>query len=192
MPGSRNRGEAEKAKNFPRAIKRMIKELKPFYVPTIVATLFATIGSIIAIITPNKLSDLTDEIAAGLTRPMDTEAVWGIAIIVGVLFIVSLIFEIIEGFLMTDVSNNFARLLRNRISEKINRLPLRFFDRNQTGDTLSRVTNDRNHPSCRCSYYDVCHKWHHGNHFDCFRSNRLCLCFLCFDSFTKILYCSPA
>ncbi|MBQ3271570.1 ABC transporter ATP-binding protein [Candidatus Saccharibacteria bacterium] len=142
MPGSRNRGEAEKAKNFPRAIKRMIKELKPFYVPTIVATLFATIGSIIAIITPNKLSDLTDEIAAGLTRPMDTEAVWGIAIIVGVLFIVSLIFEIIEGFLMTDVSNNFARLLRNRISEKINRLPLRFFDRNQTGDTLSRVTND--------------------------------------------------
>lgn len=142
MPGPGRNRLHEKAKNFPKAIKRMVKELKPFYVPTIIATLFATIGSIIAIITPNKLSDLTDEIAAGLTGQMNIDAVWDIAIIVGILFIVSLIFEIIEGFLMTDVSNNFARLLRNRISAKINRLPLRFFDNNQTGDTLSRVTND--------------------------------------------------
>lgn len=141
MPGP-VKGVPEKAKDFKAAITRMIRELKPFYVPTIVATLFAAIGSIIAIITPNKLSDLTDEITKGLTAPMNFEAVWGIVIVVGILFIVSLIFEIIEAFLMTDVSNNFARMLRTRISEKINRLPLRFFDNHQTGDTLSRVTND--------------------------------------------------
>ena len=141
MPGP-VKGVPEKAKDFKAAITRMIRELKPFYVPTIVATLFAAIGSIIAIITPNELSDLTDEITKGLTAPMNFEAVWGIVIVVGILFIVSLIFEIIEAFLMTDVSNNFARMLRTRISEKINRLPLRFFDNHQTGDTLSRVTND--------------------------------------------------
>ena len=141
MPGP-VRGVPEKAKDFKAAIKRMIKELKPFYVPTIVATFFASVGSIIAIITPNKLSDLTDEINKGLVAPMNFEAVWGIVIVVGVLFVVSLIFEIIEAFLMTDVSNNFARMMRGRISEKINRLPLRFFDNHQTGDILSRVTND--------------------------------------------------
>ena len=141
MPGP-VRGVPEKAKDFKAAIKRMIKELKPFYVPTIVATFFASVGSIIAIITPNKLSDLTNEINKGLVAPMNFEAVWGIVIVVGILFVVSLIFEIIEAFLMTDVSNNFARMMRGRISEKINRLPLRFFDNHQTGDILSRVTND--------------------------------------------------
>lgn len=141
MPGP-IRGEVEKAKDFNAAIKRMIKELKPFYAPTIIATLFASIGSIIAIITPNKLSELTDEITLGLTSAMNFDAVWGIVVVVGVLFVVSLVFEIVEAFLMTDVSNNFARMLRSRISEKINRLPLRFFDNHQTGDTLSRVTND--------------------------------------------------
>ena len=54
----------------------------------------------------------------------------------------SAIAGVVEGFLMTDVSNRFAQELRDRISEKINRLPLKFFDKNQTGDTLSRVTND--------------------------------------------------
>lgn len=141
MPGP-IRGEVEKAKNFKVAITRMIKELKPFYIPSFFATLFASIGSIIAIITPNKLSELTDEITNGLTGQMNFDAVWSIVIVVAILFVTSLVFEIIEAFLMTDVSNNFARLLRTQISEKINRLPLKFFDNHQTGDTLSRVTND--------------------------------------------------
>lgn len=136
------RGEVEKAKNFKTAILRLVKELKPFYLPAIIATLFAVAGSVIAIITPNKLSDLTDEITKGLVAPMNFDAIWSVVITVLVLYVISLIFEVIEGFLMTNVSNNFARLLRNRISEKINRLPLKFFDSHQTGDTLSRVTND--------------------------------------------------
>lgn len=138
----RPRIATEKANDFGKAMMRLIKELKPFYLKTIVATLFAVIGSIVAIVVPNRLSDLTNEISHGLGGALDFNIIASIALSVAALEGINLISEITEGFLMTTVSNNFAKELRRRISEKINRLPLRFFDKNQTGDMLSRVTND--------------------------------------------------
>ena len=140
MRGSR--GEAEKSKDFGKAIKRLIKELKPFRVGIIVSVFFAIAGSVIAIVVPNQLSDITDEISKGIFSELNLGAIWGIAFVIIALEVSSLIAGLIENFTMTKVSNNFSRLLRNRISAKINRLPLRFFDKNRTGDTLSRVTND--------------------------------------------------
>lgn len=136
------RGEAEKSKDFGQAIRRLIKELKPFYLLISLGVFFAILGSIIAIVVPNLLSDLTDEISAGLTAELNFDAIRSIALTVGGLELGSMASEFVESFTMTDVANKFARELRNRISRKINRLPLRFFDKNQTGDTLSRVTND--------------------------------------------------
>ncbi len=140
MPGPR--GEAEKSKNFGKAIRRLFGELKNFRLMTIVAVILATASSVISIIVPNILSNLTDEITNGLRMEMNFNAIWSMSITVAILQISSAICGIAEGFLMTDVSNRFAQELRQRISAKINVLPLRFFDRNQTGDTLSRVTND--------------------------------------------------
>ena len=140
MPGPR--GEAEKSKDFGKAIKRLFKELKNFKVLAIMSILLATISSVVSIAVPNILSNLTDEITKGLSMPMDFGAIWKLVIIIAALQIGSAIAGVLEGFLMTDVSNRFAQELRDRISHKINRLPLKFFDRNQTGDTLSRVTND--------------------------------------------------
>lgn len=140
-PGG-GKGAPEKSKNFGAAMKRLIRELKNYRVRIIIATALAIVGTVIAIITPNILSDLTDTITVGLLSKIDFGEVWKFALILGALYIISTIFELIESFLMTDVSNNFARDLRTRISEKINRLPLKFFDKNQIGDTLSRVTND--------------------------------------------------
>ena len=140
MPGPQI--ESQKANDFGKVMKRLVRELKPFYPAAIVGTLFAVIGSIVAIVVPNKLSDLTNEISNGLFSSLNFDVISSIAITVASLEIASLISEIIEGFLMTDVANNFARELRKRISVKINKLPLRFFDKNQTGDMLSRVTND--------------------------------------------------
>lgn len=140
MPGPR--GEAEKSKDFGKAIKRLFKELKNFKVLAIMSILLATISSVVSIAVPNILSNLTDEITKGLSMPMDFGVIWKLVIIIAALQIGSAIAGVLEGFLMTDVSNRFAQELRDRISHKINRLPLKFFDRNQTGDTLSRVTND--------------------------------------------------
>ncbi|MBR2600877.1 ABC transporter ATP-binding protein [Candidatus Saccharibacteria bacterium] len=140
MPGPR--GEAEKSKDFGKAIKRVIKELKNFRVMAIIAVLIAAISSVVSIMVPNMLSNLTDKIAEGLRMDMDFNAIWSMTIMIALFQIGSAIAGVVEGFLMTDVSNRFAQELRDRISEKINRLPLKFFDKNQTGDTLSRVTND--------------------------------------------------
>lgn len=140
MPGPR--GEAEKSKDFGKAIKRLLSEMKNFRLMTMIAILLAAASSVISIIVPNILSDLTDEITNGLRMEMNFNAIWSMTITVAAMQLGSAIAGVVEGFLMTDVSNRFAQELRTRISQKINVLPLRFFDKNQTGDTLSRVTND--------------------------------------------------
>lgn len=142
MPGPRNKGVPEKSKNFGAAMKRLIKELKKYRVKIIVSATMAIIGTAIDIAGPNLLSDLTDAIATGLRNSVDFSIVWKFVLVIFSLYILGTIFEIIESFLMTDVANGFAQDLRARISEKINRLPLKFFDKNEIGDTLSRVTND--------------------------------------------------
>ncbi len=73
---------------------------------------------------------------------MDLEKVKKIALLLTTLYLISALFQYIESLIMTHVSNNLARNLRSRISNKINKLPLRYFDQNETGDVLSRVTND--------------------------------------------------
>ncbi len=73
---------------------------------------------------------------------MDIEKIKSIALVVAIILILSAIFTYVESISMTIVSNGFAKGLRSRISKKINKLPLSYFDRNQTGDILSRVTND--------------------------------------------------
>lgn len=73
---------------------------------------------------------------------MDIEKIQSIALFLVILYVLSAIFTYIESISMTTVSNNFARILRRRISLKINKLPLNYFDQNATGDILSRVTND--------------------------------------------------
>ena len=136
------RGSGEKAKNFKSAIKRLFSELKNFRILIYIALILATFGAFLSIIAPNRLSELTDKIQEGLFGEMDIEAIKRIMIFILGLYITSALFTFIQGILMTDVSNKFAKELRTRISEKINKLPLRYFDLHKTGDILSRVTND--------------------------------------------------
>lgn len=137
-----SKGVPDKSKDFGAAIRRIIKELKTFRVKIIIATTLAIIGTVIALVTPNILSELTDTITAGLFSGIDFAKVWQYALIIAGLYVVSMVFELIEAILMTYVANDFAKELRTRISKKINKLPLKFFDKNQIGDVLSRVTND--------------------------------------------------
>lgn len=135
-------GTGEKAKDFKGAVKRLIKELKGYKVLIIISLILAIAGAILSISAPNKLSEITDKIQEGLVTNMDIEAIKNIATFLVCLYTASAIFTFIQGICMTNVANYFARRLRGRISEKINKLPLSYFDKHQAGDTLSRVTND--------------------------------------------------
>ena len=141
--GPRGGAPAEKAKDFKGAVKRLFSELKSFKTLIFISLILAMLGSILSIVAPDKLSELTDVITAGMMTPsMDMDKIKNIALTLAILYVTSSIFTLIQGFSMTDVSNKFAKNLRTRISEKINKLPLKYFDKNQTGDILSRVTND--------------------------------------------------
>lgn len=95
---------------------------------------------------PDALYKKMDEMPLSIqnvVKPfMDIEKVKHIALVVAIILIVSATFTYVESISMTIVANRFAKDLRNRITKKINKLPLSYFDRNQTGDILSRVTND--------------------------------------------------
>ena len=201
----------EKPKNFSMALKRLLKELGKFRVLILISVLLAGISALLSIITPNRLSSLTDEIAKGLVVNTDNIKVLSekimsntvysdievdgikityseqmefvnlyskynedsdkskiyedlnnlpasikkviephmnynlikeIALILVIIYVVSALFNYLEQIIMTTVSNNFAKTLRTRITKKINRLPLKYFDNHQTGDVMSRVTND--------------------------------------------------
>ena len=142
-PGPRGGRPNEKSKNFSAAMIRIFKELSGLIWAAAFAVLLATGGSVLMIIAPNYVSDLVDEISKGIFgASIDFEAVKSIAIILGLMYLAGALFQLFEGLLMSEVSNRFAQTLRKRISRKINLLPLSYFDKNQTGDTLSRVTND--------------------------------------------------
>ncbi|MBR3164305.1 ABC transporter ATP-binding protein [Candidatus Saccharibacteria bacterium] len=89
-----------------------------------------------------KIDELPESIRSLIEPKMDLEAIKNIALFIAGIYIISAILEFFEGVTISDVSNKFAKSLRRRISEKINRLPLRYFDSHQAGDVLSRVTND--------------------------------------------------
>ena len=145
-------GVGEKAKDFKSAVKRLVKELGKFKILIIIALILAIAGAVLSISAPDRLSKLTDEIQAGIIPKMENgqiimpemnmDSIKSIAISLVILYLCSAICTFIQSICMTEVANNFARSLRTRISVKINKLPLSYFDRHQSGDTLSRVTND--------------------------------------------------
>lgn len=90
----------------------------------------------------SKLDELPDTIYNIVKPTMDLTKVKNFAILLSVIYITSALFGYVQSFLMSTVSNNYAKKLRNDISVKINKLPLNYFDKHETGDVLSRVTND--------------------------------------------------
>ena len=202
-----------KPKNLKKSLSRLIKELNKYKILIIISLLLAVVGSILSIITPNKLSKLTDEITSGLiinkdnfktlneqiyfnytnnnlkeieidnikisindqleylniakdikqddisdlykkldlmpetikelVKPkMNLDKIKVISIFLAIIYILSALFTYIESISMTVVANKFAKNLREKISIKINKLPLKYFDKNKIGDVLSRVAND--------------------------------------------------
>ncbi len=133
---------AEKPKNFSESMKKLFTKLQDFKKGIIVALILALLSSILTIIGPNRISDMTDTIGLGLHGSIDMNKIKSIAIFLGIIFALSSIFNFFQSFIMATISNKFSRNLRKEISTKINRLPLKYFDSHSYGDILSRVTND--------------------------------------------------
>ena len=89
-----------------------------------------------------KVDEMPSSIKELVEPYMNIDKIKNIAIVLVTIYLVSAIFTYFESILMCDVSNNFARKLRGNISSKINKLPLKYFDKHAIGDILSRVTND--------------------------------------------------
>lgn len=142
---SRNIGPhraVEKPKNLKLALKKLFHYMKKYVPLIIIALILAILSSILVIIGPNKLSDLTNEISNGIMSKINIDAIKSISIFLLIIYVVGSIFDYIQGFIMSTVSNKFAQSLRTQISNKINKLPLKYFDNHSYGDILSRVTND--------------------------------------------------
>ena len=134
----------EKPKNFKLTVKKIIKNLNLLKVPMGIALVLSIISSIFSIISPNKLSEITNTIEEGMYAQagIDFATLKDISLFLLIVYMLSAIFSYISNFLMATVANKFAKGLRTSIFKKINKVPLKYFDSHSIGDTLSRVTND--------------------------------------------------
>lgn len=116
--------------------------IKGFQLPFVIAVIGAIISSIITVFGPYKLREITNLITEGLVGEMDLGAISNIGFFLAFLYVVGSLINYAQGYAISDMIQHFSKRLRNAIAEKINRLPLGYFDSHSQGDTLSRVTND--------------------------------------------------
>ncbi len=139
---NRHNKNNEKAKDFKGSIQKLVKYCKPLMPIIIISIILAFLSSILSIIGPDKLKDMTNEITLGLMSKINLDKVKNIGLLLIIFYSSSFIFNYFQGFLMATVTQKFSKKLRGEISIKINKLPLKYFDKNSYGDILSRVTND--------------------------------------------------
>lgn len=139
----------KKSDNFGKTLKRIIKLLfKKYTVSTVLVVVFALASTIFSIVGPKIMGRATTELFEGLvakinnTGSINFEKIAGILLTVLGLYLLSALFMFIEGWLMSNISQNLTYDIRKDISKKINTLPMGYFEQRTVGETLSRVTND--------------------------------------------------
>ncbi len=151
MGGGPMRGPVEKPKDFKKTWIRLIAYSRQYAPLIVTALVLAAAGTVMQIIGPDRLKEMTNEIMKGLPSLMngiplagaiDLEAVKRIAFMLVLFYAGSALLGFLQSFIMATVTQRVSKNLRTGISVKINRLPLKFFDQTSYGDVLSRVTND--------------------------------------------------
>lgn len=137
------RGSGAKAKDFKGSLVKLIKFIKPYLPVIVLAIIFTSISTILSILAPTYIGYLTDEIAVSMFGfQINMPNVTKFAVILAIFYGTSMLLSYTQAFLMAGVNQKVSRALRQAISQKINKIPLKYFDSHNTGDTLSRVTND--------------------------------------------------
>ena len=149
MGGGHMKMGQEKAKDFKGTMKKLISYLSPYKLAILLVIVFAIGSSVFNIVGPKILGNATTKIFEGLVSKVsnsgggiDFDAIFRTLTILASLYIISSIFSFIQTFITSDISQKVSYNLRKSISEKINKLPLNYYDRKTTGEVLSRVTND--------------------------------------------------
>ena len=133
----------DRPNDFRSAWARLLNYMDRYKWAILIAAVFSAVSSCLSVIGPDKLSDMTDVITAGIfSGTMDMDAVTSIGIQLTVIFGMSVILGVAQGLIIATVSQSTAGRLRDDVSDKINRIPMRYFDSASTGDLMSRVTND--------------------------------------------------
>lgn len=149
MHGHGNMNVSEKAKDFKGTAKRLIKYLSEYKISIFVVLIFAVISTVFTIIGPKVLGQATTElynglinVIAGRSKGINFDHILKILLFLLLLYVISFVFSYLQGFIMTGISMKVTYRLRDDISKKINKIPLKYFDSTSYGEVLSRVTND--------------------------------------------------
>ena len=138
----------EKAKDFKSTMKKLMAYLSVYKIGIFFVIVFAIGSTIFNIVGPKILGKATTEIFKGLVRKVsggagiDFDKIAHIVLTLLCLYLTSAVFSFVQGYIMTGVSQKLTYRLRKEISEKINRLPMNYFDKQTHGEVLSRITND--------------------------------------------------
>lgn len=140
--GPPGRGADEKPKNVKSSMLELLRYLKPWYKPIVISLIFSLVGTLLTIIAPDKLADLTNNISDGLQTGIDMDLIIKSILIILAIYISANLVTCAASYIMISVMQKLAWSMRTSISQKINKLPLKFFDKVTVGDVLSRITND--------------------------------------------------
>ena len=145
MPRPMPMHSQRKAKNLKKALLTIVGYCKKYWWLIVIALIAAAISAVLSVIGPDYISDLTEVIQDGISFAgvnIDLSAVATIGFTLIGIYAASMVLNYVQHFIMTHVSCNVGKTMRSNISAKINKVPLKYFDSHNHGDTLSRVTND--------------------------------------------------
>ena len=146
--GPRGPMAVEKAKDFKGSIGKLIKYMGRYKFAIVIVGLCAVASTVFSVVSPKVLGEATTELAKGImskiqgTGSIDLGLIGQILLFVLCLYLVSALFQFIQGWIMTGVTQKVCYRMRRDISEKINRMPMKYFESKTYGEVLSRITND--------------------------------------------------
>ena len=141
-------GNVQKAKDFKGTLKKLFKSMSKYKVQLIIIFIFAIASTIFSIVGPKILGNATTELFNGIISKLsggagiDFDKIASILIFLIILYIISALFSYVQGFIMTGISQKYTYNLRKKVSIKINKLPISYFDKKTHGEVLSIITND--------------------------------------------------
>lgn len=141
-------GSGEKPKDFKNSIKKLLAYIGKYKIGILFVAIFAIVGTIFNVAGPKVLGQATTTLAEGLTNKIsgtggiDFEKIGQILLFVLAMYAIGCIFNFLQGWIMTGITQKVCYRLRKEISEKINRMPMKYFESRTYGEVLSRITND--------------------------------------------------
>lgn len=141
-------GNVQKAKDFKGTLKKLFKSMSRYKIQLIIIVIFAIASTIFSIVGPKILGNATTELFNGIISKLsggagiDFDKIASILIFLIILYIISALFSYVQGFIMTGISQKYTYNLRKKVSIKINKLPISYFDKKTHGEVLSIITND--------------------------------------------------